>query len=105
MTYEVYILLDVVDGRAEQTTEVLRESRSVVMTDTLEGSPDVIIATEAAERQHLAKRTIQAPASVETMTEHIHLLPVRDKLNNGAFPKISSQNRRSGKRGGSKTCC
>ena len=50
MTYEVYILLDVVDGRAEQTTEVLRESRSVVMTDTLEGSPDVIIATEAAER-------------------------------------------------------
>lgn len=50
MTYEVYILLDVVDGRAEQTTEVLRESRSAVMTDTLEGSPDVIIAAEAAER-------------------------------------------------------
>jgi len=43
----VYIILDVVDGKAKQVTEVLQESPCVLIVDALEGSPDVIIVMEA----------------------------------------------------------
>jgi len=99
MDDRVYILLDVVDGKAEQATEVLREKPGVVMVDALEGPPDVIIVVEAVERQQLAKLTIQALASVETMTEHVCLLPARDRLNTATFPELSRRSRTSGKRG------
>ena len=68
-----YILLDIVDGKAEQVTQVLRQSPGVVMADTLEGPPDVIMVMETAERQQLAKLTMQALTSVGTMTEHVRL--------------------------------
>jgi len=99
MDDRVYILLDIVDRKAEQVTKVLRGNPGVVMVDALEGSPDVIIVMEAVERQQLAKLTIQALASVETMTEHICLLPTRDRLNTAAFPELSRRSRTSGKRG------
>ena len=99
MSDRAYILLDIVDGKAEQATEVLKESPGVVMADALEGPPDVIVVMEAPKRQQLAKLTIQALASVETMTEHVCLLPTRDKLNTATFPKLSRQSRTSGKRG------
>jgi len=98
MSDRAYILLDIVDGKAEQVTKVLRENHGVVMVDALEGPPDVIIVMEAPKRQQLAKLTIQALASVETMTEHVCLLPARDKLNTATFPKLSRQSRTSGKR-------
>ena len=99
MSYRAYILLEIVDGKAEQVPEVLRENPGVVMVDALEGPPDVIIVVEAPKRQQLAKLTIQALASVETMTEHVRLLPARDKLNTATFPKLSRQSRTSVKRG------
>jgi len=74
----VYILLDIVDGEAEQVARVLRESPSVVMADAVEGPPDVIIVIEARQRQRLAKATLQALATVENMTEDVCLLPARD---------------------------
>jgi hypothetical protein len=79
MSDRAYILLNIADGKAEQVTKVLRESPGVVMADALEGPPDVIIMMEASERQQLAKLTIQALASVETITEHVYLLPTRNK--------------------------
>jgi hypothetical protein len=82
MSDRAYILLDIADGKAEQVTKVLRESPGVVMADALEGPPDVIIVMEAPERQQLAELTIQALASVETMTEHVCLLPTRNKTVN-----------------------
>jgi len=66
-----------VDGKAEQATEVLRKRPGVVMADALEGPPDVVIVMEAPERQQLAKLTVQALASVETITERVSLLPNR----------------------------
>ena len=100
MSDKAYILLDIVAGKAEQVTEVLRENPGVVMVDALEGPPDVIIVVEAVERQQLARLTVQALASVETMTEHVCLLPTRESPNTSTFPELSRRIRTSGKRGG-----
>ena len=81
MGERVYALLDIVDGKTEQVAKVLRESPGVVIADAVEGPPDVVIVVEAPEREQLAKLTIGALASVETMTENVCLLPVRDGLN------------------------
>ena len=83
MDDRVYIQLDIVDGQAEQVAQILQQSPGVVMADALEGPPDVIMVMEAAERGQLVKLTLQALASVETMTEHVCLLPARDRLNTG----------------------
>ena len=81
----VFILLNTVEGKAEQVAQILRESPGVVMADALEGPPDVIIVMEAPERQQLAKLAIETLALVETMTEHVYLLPARDRLDANAF--------------------
>jgi hypothetical protein len=99
MSDRAYILLDIVEGKAEQATEVLQESPGVVMADALECPPDVIVVMEAPKRQQLAKLIIQALASVEIMTEHVCLLPTKDKLNTATFPKLSRRSITSGKRG------
>ena len=81
MSTRVYVILDIEDEKAEQVAQVLRESPGVAMADVLEGPPDVIMVIEAEERQQLAKLTIQAIDSVETMTENVRLLPVKNDLN------------------------
>ena len=98
MNDKVYVLLDIVDGKAEQVVQVLQEIPGVFIADAVEGPPDVIMVMEAAERQHLAKLTVQALALVETMTEHIHLLPARDRLNTTNSPKFSPVSGGRGKR-------
>ena len=103
MDNRVYILLDIVYGKAEQVAQVLQESPGVVMADAVEGPPEVIVVVEAAEREQLAKLTIQALASVETAIENVRLLPARDRSDTGAMPKLSprskGKNRNSRKRG------
>jgi len=81
MNARVYILLDIVDGKAEQVAQALQGSLGVVMVDAVEGPPDVVIVMEAPNRQQLAKITMQALASVETITEQVCLLPAREKIN------------------------
>jgi len=98
MNDKVYVLLDIVDGKAEQVVQVLQEIPGVVMVEALEGPPDVILVMETAERQHLAKLTIQALALVETMTEYICLLPARERLNTTNSPKFSPVSGGRGKR-------
>ena len=77
MSARVYILLDIVRGKSEYVIQALRGKPGVVMVDPLEGPPDVIIVVEAPKRQKLAELTIQALASVETMTEGLRLLPLK----------------------------
>lgn len=78
MNARAYVLLDVPDSRSGDVAKVLRGRPGVVKTDLLEGPPDVIVVVEASNRQELAKLTMQVLASVETMTEHLQLLPTRD---------------------------
>jgi len=100
MNNKACILLDIVDGKIEQVVQILRETPGVVMVEALEGPPDVILVMAAAERQHLAKLTIRALALVETMTEHLCLLPARDRLNSTNAQKFSLVNGGRDKRRG-----
>jgi hypothetical protein len=75
MVNRLYILLDIVDGKADKATEIVRKNPGVVITDTLEGPPDVVIVMEAPKRRQLAKLAMQVLASVESLTENVCLLP------------------------------
>jgi len=81
MNDKACILLDIVDGKAAQVVQFLQGSPGVFIADAVEGPPDVIIVMEVPNQEQLAKLTNQAIASVETMTEHIHLIPAREKIN------------------------
>ena len=81
MSHRVYVLLDIVDGQAEQVVQVLQEIPGVLMVDALEGPPDVVVLIEASEREQLAKWTIEALSSVEMLTEQVRLLPTWDGSN------------------------
>ncbi len=87
MIARAYVLLDIKDGKLGEVAKVLRAMSGVVLTDILEGPPDIIIAVEASEREKLAEFTVQALASVEDMTEDIRLLPAQDTLNIEAILK------------------
>ena len=90
MKDKVYILLDIVDGKAEQVVHILQEIPGVLMVDALEGPPDIVVVIEAPEREQLAKWTIEALASVEMLTEQVRLLPIRDGSNRIATKLRSS---------------
>ncbi len=76
MSARAYILLDIIDKKAEQVVQALRSRPGVVMTDLLEGPPDVVLMVEAPNRQKLAKLSIEALTLVESVTEDVCLLPV-----------------------------
>jgi hypothetical protein len=84
MVNRLYILLDIVDGKADKATKIVRKSPGVVIADALEGPPDVVIVLEAAKRRHLAKLAMQVLASVESLTENVCLLPSQGKLKSHA---------------------
>jgi len=81
MGNRAYILLDVVQGRSEELARAIRSKPGVVMADTLEGPPDVVVVLESSERMKLASLMMQALESVQTLIESVQLLPVRDELN------------------------
>jgi len=78
MVARAYVLLDIVDGKSEQVAQALQSKPGVVIAEQLEGPPDLIMVVEASDLQHLAKLTVQAITSVETMTHGLRLLPVQD---------------------------
>ena len=98
MDDKVYVLLDIVDGKAEQVAQVLQGSLGVVMADAIEGPPDVVIVMKAPNREQLAKLINQALVLVEPMTEYICLLPAREILNTTNSPKFSPVSGSRGKR-------
>ena len=77
MANRVYALLNVAYGKSEEIARALRGKPGVVLADPLEGPPDLILVVEAPERQKLVELTIDALASVETMTEALRLLDCR----------------------------
>jgi len=78
MSARAYVLLDIADGKPERVAQVLRGKPGVVMADRLEGPPDVMVVLEASQRLRLAKLTVQALASVETVIKEVQLLPAQD---------------------------
>jgi hypothetical protein len=80
MSDRVYLLLDVVDWKADQVAGKLRRIAGIRIIDVLEGQPGVIAMVEAPERHRLAEITMRVISSVETMIEDLKLLPVRNGL-------------------------
>ena len=80
MSAKAYVLLNVVHEKQEQVVRALRGKPGVLMVDVVEGPPDVVVVLGARDCQRLAKLTVQALASVETMTEGLQLLPTRNRL-------------------------
>ena len=78
MSARAYLLLNIVQGKAEEAARSLRDEVGVVAVDMLEGPPDIIVLMEASGRSTLARLTVRAIASVEGLTEDIQLLPVED---------------------------
>jgi len=74
MSARAYILLDIVEGKAEEALRILRCRPGVVTVDALEGSPDVIVLLEAKERPQLAEFLIHTLASIDDITADLRLL-------------------------------
>ena len=91
MSDRVYILLDVMDGKADQVAEKLRHIAGIRIVDVVEGQPDVIAVVEAPARHRLGEITMWVISSVETMIEDLKLLPVRNGL--GSHNSLESSHR------------
>ena len=78
MSPRVYILVNAVEGKASQVAQMLQGRTGVRTVDVLEGSPNVIIVLQARSRKQLAEFTNQTLSSVESMTEDLQVLPVRN---------------------------
>jgi len=51
MSARVYVLLGVIEGKADQVAGALWDKAGGRMVDMLESPPEVIVAVEASERQ------------------------------------------------------
>ncbi len=75
MCTRVYILLDVIEGKAEEAAETLRGNPSVKLADVLEGRPNVVAVLQARSCRQLAELTNRALALLEGVTENLQMLP------------------------------
>jgi hypothetical protein len=71
------MLLDIVEGKCARAVQLLRNRVGVVITDTLEGHPDIIVMVEASDRQRLAELMMPVLGSLDGITEDVHLLVTR----------------------------
>ncbi|MBI2830167.1 MAG: hypothetical protein HYX81_03315 [Chloroflexi bacterium] len=87
MSNRVYVVLDVIEGKAKQVARTLLQKSGVMVADVLDSPPGVMMIVEAGERKRLAELTVQAIASVNGMTEGLRLLPVQDEVRANALIK------------------
>ncbi|MBN2100217.1 MAG: hypothetical protein JW753_11550 [Dehalococcoidia bacterium] len=71
----VYVLVHVEEGRGGAAVSVLRRQPGVVVADSVEAQPNVIMVVEAPDRRKPAELTIRALVLVKEMTKDIHLMP------------------------------
>ena len=57
----------------------MRDKPGVMIAETVEGPPDVLMVLEAPERMELAELMMRAFESVETMIDGVRVLPVRNE--------------------------
>lgn len=93
MSPRVYVLLDIIAGKSDRVTQTLRNKPGVILADELEEQSRIIMVVQADDREKLAKLTIQAIDSVESITDGIQLLPAKN--GGGASYLEHAQPRRS----------
>lgn len=78
MCIRAYLVLQTVGKKSQQVVSELSSKPGVVMVDLLEGSPDLIIVLEAAQRQDLGAYIMKALDSVESITEDLRFFIARE---------------------------
>ncbi len=78
MNDRVYVLLDVIDGKSTEVVHTLIGKGGVISADVLDDPCSVVMVVEAGERKQLAALTVQAIASVDSLTRGLRLLPVQN---------------------------
>ncbi len=77
MSSRVYILLDILEDKYSCALKILEKIAGVVIADTLEGHPNTLVMMEAPNRQRLVELMMPVLASVDHVTEDLHLLVSR----------------------------
>ena len=77
MSARVYLLLDILEGKAGYAIQTLRNAEGVIAADTLEGRPDILAIIEAPDRQKLVELMMPVLQSLDHITEDLHLLMTR----------------------------
>ncbi|MBI4268020.1 MAG: hypothetical protein HY662_04465 [Chloroflexi bacterium] len=88
MSERVYMLLDIAEGKTARAIEILRANTGVVLADSLEGRPDVIVMVEAANRQKLAELVMPVLGAVDDITEDVHFLLARGEKQGRRFGSL-----------------
>jgi hypothetical protein len=78
MSARVYMLLDIMEGNSTYAIQTLRSTEGVVIADTLEGHPNILVIIEAPDRQRLVELMMPVLGSVDHITEDLHLLVTRE---------------------------
>ena len=78
MTEKAYLLVDAVKDKADNILNVLPGQPGISIVERVDGPPDVVIVAEASEPLTLARLVIQAMSAIDTLTERIEYLPVRN---------------------------
>jgi hypothetical protein len=74
----VYIMLDILKGKASTAMQILKSFKGVAVADVLEGHPNILVVVEAANRQSLFEVMMPVLDSVDHITEDVHLLVNRE---------------------------
>lgn len=77
MASRAYMLLELTDVDSDRVAQDLRRQSGVVIADTLEGPPDILMMVEAPDRQKLSELAVKAIGSVESVAKGIRVLPAR----------------------------
>ena len=80
MNDRVYVLLDVIEGKAKEVARTLAGKSGVVSADVLENPVGVIMVVEASGQKQLAALTVRAITSVDNLTNGLRLLPVKSNV-------------------------
>lgn len=92
MSSRVYMLLDIVEEKYNYALQTLRAIAGVVIADTLEGHPNIIVIVEAPDRPRLVELMMPVLGSVDCVTEDLHLLVNReDSLAPLLFDSVSTR--------------
>ncbi len=90
MNARAYMLLDILEDKFAHAFKILHSVKGVVLADTLEGHPNMIVIVEAADRQRLVELMMPVLSSVDNVTEDLHLLVNRGEVPDQDFPDAGS---------------
>jgi hypothetical protein len=69
-----YVLLSIVEGKAEKAAQALQDMPGVAFVDCLEGNPSLLVILQAPDRLTLAELLMPVLTKVDSIIEDLRLL-------------------------------